>query len=218
MERFDVARARTYDASAGGNMPVKTREKPPGAGRSSFDLIDRERFFHELPVTKSTVLLDLGCGRGEYTIPIAQAIGPQGKVYGLDAWEEGIIELRRRVSDAELKNVKAMVADIKRGVPLENAKVDLCLMATVLHDLLQDNTGEVALREMARVLKPDGKLVIIEYKKVESDWGPPVAIRLSEQEVEETIRPFGFQKVRASEVGPYHYLFVASLGAPFASY
>jgi ubiquinone/menaquinone biosynthesis C-methylase UbiE len=83
---------------------------------------------------------------------------------------------------------------------------------TVLHDLLRDNTGEVVLRETARVLKPEGKLVIVEYKKIETPSGPPVTMRLSEQELGEITTRFGFRKERVSEVGAYHYLYIASIG------
>jgi ubiquinone/menaquinone biosynthesis C-methylase UbiE len=185
-------------------------QKPPGAGRSSFELIDRERFFRELPLNKSTVFLDLGCGRGEYAIPIAQAIGPEGKVYGVDAWTEGLAELSERASSLGLTNIETLAADVNRGIPLRDQMVDVAFMATVLHDLLRDNTGEVVLREAARVLKPDGKLVIVEYKKIETPSGPPVTMRLSEKEVGEIAARFGFRMDRVSEVGPYHYLFVAS--------
>jgi ubiquinone/menaquinone biosynthesis C-methylase UbiE len=186
--------------------------KPPGAGRSSFELIDRERFFRELPLGNSTVFLDLGCGRGEYTIPIAQAIGPEGKVYGVDAWEEGLTELRKRALSLGLKNIHALVADVNQGIPLGDQMVDIAFMATVLHDLLRDNTGEVVLREAARLLKPEGKLVIVEYKKIETPSGPPVSMRLSEQELGEITARFGFRREGVSEVGPYHYLFIASIG------
>ncbi len=85
-------------------------------------------------------------------------------------------------------------------------------MATVLHDLLLEGTGEVPLKEARRVLKPDGMLAIVVFKKVEDGPGPPLSIRLSDQEVEEVLKPFGFFKERVREVGLYHYLFIASIG------
>ena len=61
------------------------------------------------------------------------------------------------------------------------------------------------------MLKPKGKLVIVEYKKIETPSGPPVSMRLSEQELGEITARFGFSMDRVSEVGPYHYLFIASM-------
>jgi len=185
--------------------------KPPGAGHGTFELIDRARFFDGLGAGKSTVLLDIGCGRGDYTIALAEAIGPAGRIYAMDAWDEGLTQARERAARLELDNVKTLLADANKGIPLPDRSVDICLMATVLHDLLRESTGEVALRETARVLRPDGRLAVVEFKKAEDGHGPPVHIRLSEEEVKAVLASFGFEPGQASDIGPYHYLIVAPL-------
>jgi len=184
--------------------------KPPGAGHGTFGLIDRHRFFEELRIEESAVLLDVGSGKGDYTIALARAIGSAGCIYALDAWEEGLAQLTERVSRLGLENVRTVAADVNKGIPLLDGSVDICLMATVLHDLLREGTGEVALSETARVLKSGGRLAIVEFKKIEDGPGPPIGIRLSEKEVEGVVAPFGFKTERLSDVGPYHYLLIAS--------
>jgi ubiquinone/menaquinone biosynthesis C-methylase UbiE len=185
--------------------------KPLGAGHGTFDLIDRHRFFEELRVKKSTTVLDIGSGRGDYTIALAEAIGPAGSIYAVDAWEEGLARVRERASRLGFGNVRTLTADVNKGIPLPDRSIDICLMATVLHDLLREGTGEVALRETVRVLRPHGRLVIVEFKKVENGPGPPVRIRLSEKEAEEVLSAFGFNIDRVADIGPYHYLLIASL-------
>lgn len=185
--------------------------KPLGAGHGTFDLIDRERFFGGLPLGKSTVLLDLGCGRGDYAIALAEKIGPEGRVYALDAWQEGLAQVRERAAHRGLTNIETLRADVNKGIPLEDKTIDVCLMATVLHDLLREGTGETALRETARVLRPGARLAIVEFTKVEGGPGPPLHVRLSEEETEAKVTPFGFRKERVSGLGAYHYLFVASM-------
>jgi ubiquinone/menaquinone biosynthesis C-methylase UbiE len=185
--------------------------KPPGAGHGTFDLIDQRRFFEKLQVEKSTVLLDIGCGRGDYTIALAGLIGAAGRVYALDAWEEGLAQVSERAVRLGLDNVRTVLADANKGIPLPDRSVDICLMATVLHDLLRESTGEVALRETARVLRQDGSLAVVEFKKIEDGHGPPVHIRLSEEEVKAVLASFGFEPGQASDIGPYHYLIVAPL-------
>jgi len=61
-------------------------------------------------------------------------------------------------------------------------------------------------REVARILKPEGKLAIIEFKKIEGPPGPPLHIRLSQEEVDDFLSPFGFQLEKTEDIGPYHYL------------
>ena len=147
--------------------------KPPGAGHGTFEMIDRARFLEVLRPGKSTVLLDLGCGKGDYTIALAEVIGPAGLIYAMDAWEEGLARVGERAASLGLENVRTIFADANKGIPLPDDSVDICLMATVLHDLLRDGTGDVALRETARVLRPDGRLAVVEFKKTEDGMGPP---------------------------------------------
>jgi ubiquinone/menaquinone biosynthesis C-methylase UbiE len=184
--------------------------KPPGAGHGTFDLIDRSRFFEKLRVEKSTALLDIGCGRGDYTIALAEAISRTGQVYALDAWEDGLAQVRERAARQGLSNVRTIFADANKGIPLPDRSIDICLMATVLHDLLRESTGETVLWETARVLRADGRLAVVEFKKTEDGHGPPMRIRLSEQETEAVLTPFGFESGPAYDIGPYHYLIVAS--------
>ena len=184
--------------------------KPPGAGHGTFEFIDRRCFFEELRIEESAVLLDVGSGKGDYTIALAEVIGSAGCIYALDAWEEGLAQLTERALRLGLKNVRTIAADVNKAIPLPDGSVDICLMATVLHDLLREGTGEVALSETARVLKPGGRLAIVEFKKIEDGPGPPLRMRLSEKELEGVLAPFDFKTERVSDVGPYHYLFIAS--------
>ena len=55
-----------------------------------------------------------------------------------------------------------------------------------------------------------GQLAIVEFKKIEDGPGPPLRIRLSEKELEGVLAPFDFRTERVSDVGPYHYLLIAS--------
>ena len=182
------------------------RKKPPGAGKSSFDLVDAGRVFHELDLKRGSTFLDMGCGRGEYDIPISRIIGDEGLLYAVDLWEEGIATLVERCAAEGVRNVEAIVADVGKRIPIEDDTVDVCLMATVLHDLVVTRDSEGALKEARRILKFQGSLTIIEYKKIDGPPGPPIHIRLAPEEVETMAVPHGFAKGQVVEVGPYHYL------------
>ena len=115
-------------------------KKPKGAGRSSFDLLNSNLLLQELHLKKGDTFLDLGCGRGAYSIAAAERVGGEGLVYAVDLWEEGLETLKREASSKDLKQIKTFVADITTTrLPLEGGSVDLCFMATVLHDLV--NSG-----------------------------------------------------------------------------
>ncbi|OPY70214.1 MAG: Demethylmenaquinone methyltransferase [Syntrophorhabdus sp. PtaU1.Bin002] len=193
---------------------MSSGRKPHGAGRSTFELVDIDRVFQNLSLPLSAVFLDLGCGKGSYTIAAAKAMGPQGTVYGVDAWQEGLEELQKNATSEGFLNITTIHANLNEHIPLEDASVDVCFMAAVLHDLLRESPGEIALAEIARVLRTAGRLFIIEFKKIEEGPGPPLSVRLSPEDTERIITPFGFVKDRVIDVGPFHYLFAASLAKP----
>lgn len=187
-------------------MKNKKQEKVTGAGRSSFALVDKNKVFGELQLDGGISFLDLGCGRGEYAMIASEIVGNEGVVYGIDLWEEGINFLQEEASARGSKNIKAMVADAGKKIPLEDTSIDVCFMATVFHDLVLANTAEGALKEVFRVLKEGGVLAILEFKKIDGPPGPPLSSRLAPEEVEERVIPYGFEIVGLKEMGPYNYL------------
>jgi ubiquinone/menaquinone biosynthesis C-methylase UbiE len=187
-------------------MNGMSKTNPPGAGKSSFDLVDTARLFDEAGLGHGMTFLDLACGRGEYALAAAGKVGKEGVVYAVDLWEEGIAALKGQAFERGFRNVEARVADVGKGIPLEDACVDVCLVATVLHDLVQEGAADQALREVSRVLRPGGLLAVMEFKKIEGPPGPPLRIRLSEDDVRGLVFPHGFEERRVVEVGPYNYL------------
>jgi ubiquinone/menaquinone biosynthesis C-methylase UbiE len=179
--------------------------KPPGAGKSSFDLIDPGALWAELDLTPGITFLDLGSGQGNYALAAAEIIGPGGLVYAVDLWEEGIAALKRRAAQEGRGNLKALLAEAGK-IPLADMSVDVGFMATVLHDLVEAGTDAGALKELARVVKPGGRLAIVEFQKIDGPPGPPRHIRLDAEEVEKLVTPYGFSRQHTKKLGPYLYL------------
>ena len=180
--------------------------KPTGAGKSSFGLIDTAKFFHELDLEKETTFLDVACGRGNYSLAASDIIGKDSQVYAVDLWEEGVLSLKNEAASKGIQNIATFVSDVSQNIPVENDSVDVCLMATVLHDFVGDKVVRQVMKEIVRVMKSEGTLAIVEFKKKDGPPGPPKPIRLSPEEVVKIVSAFGFQQNRYTEVGPDNYL------------
>ena len=191
--------------------------KPTGAGKSSFDLIDVDKFFRELNLQKGISFLDVACGRGLYCLSAAEIIGEKGKVIGVDLWEEGIELLKAAAEEKDAGNINAFVSDAGKQFPVDDHSIDVCLMATVLHDFVEDKIDQAVLPEIVRVIKPGGILSIMEFMKIDGPPGPPRHIRLSPGQVDDLLTPFGFKREHFVEVGPYNYLmlFIAGVKKTF---
>ena len=186
--------------------------KPIAAGKSSFDLVDVAKVFAELNLKEGMAFLDVACGRGAYSLEASRYVGPEGHVYAVDLWEEGIAALKKELAAKAIRNVSAHVADVSRHIPVADQSIDTCLLATVLHDLISIRKAEGTLSEIRRVMKAGGTLAVIEFKKIEGPPGPPIAIRMTSEELIRTCRPFALAPIKTLDVGPYTYLTLFTRG------
>ena len=183
-----------------------SKQDPIGAGKSSFELIDVDVFFVELDLTSGMTVLDLACGRGAYSLAVSERIGPNGTVFAVDLWEDGIAMLNREAESRGIQNITARVADAGGHLPVEDGSIDICLMCTVLHDFVLDGNVDGVLAETVRILKPGGILAINEFEQIEGPPGPPITSRLSPAMVEKILSEYNFKKISRTAIGPYNYL------------
>lgn len=149
--------------------------------------------------------LDLGCGPGDYSLRALQLIGNSGIVYALDRNHDAIVDLRDKVVSEGLKNITAEVCDIAGPLPVKDDCVEICFISTVLHSLNLNDVEKTLFSEIRRVLKPDGRVTIIECKKEVQPFGPPMSMRISPEELEGTITQYGFERISLNDLG-YNYL------------
>ncbi len=188
---------------------MATKEKndtPIAAGKSSFELVDNALVFKELEIKGKRTFLDIACGVGRYSIAAAEIMGKDSMIYGIDLWEEGIVAIKKEIEAKGINNITAIAANVSEHIPVDDHSIDVCLMATVLHDLKLDGTDAGTLKETARVMKHGGTLGIVEFTKIDRKPGPPIHIRLTPDEVEKLVAPYGFMLKKTVEVGPQNYL------------
>jgi ubiquinone/menaquinone biosynthesis C-methylase UbiE len=112
-----------------------------------------------LPLGPTSVVADIGAGTGYYAFRIAAKV-PRGKVYAVEVQDEFIASLKSRQVKLALENV-TVVKGGNRSPNLPDAALDLAMMVDVYHELAYPRE---MLQAIHRALKPEGKLLLLEYR------------------------------------------------------
>ncbi len=164
-----------------------------------------EAILRDIGVKPGLTFIDVGCGAGFFTLPAARIIGPQGKVYGLDLQRDAIDEIRQKASIEGLANIDLKVGKAEE-ILMCRACADIVFLGIVLHDF--QSPSEV-LKNAHLMLKPDGKLVNLDWKKINMSFGPPLARRFDEATASRLIEQANFKIESVKDSGQYHYLITA---------
>jgi ubiquinone/menaquinone biosynthesis C-methylase UbiE len=119
-------------------------------------LITRSRLREALEPTPGERMLEIGPGTGYYTAELAEWIGAEGRLEIFDIQQEMLDHSMRRVGERGAENVRPTQGDA-RSLPYEDASFDAVVLVTVLGEIPDQ---DAALGEIARVLRPGGRLVV----------------------------------------------------------
>jgi len=151
------------------------------------------------------IFMDIGCGDGFFTIPAAELVGENGRVFAVDTDGVSVERLKLKAAEKGLKNVVASVGKAEETVFCEEC-ADIVFFSIVLHDF-RDPTK--VLQNAKRMVKLRGKLVNLDWKKKAMPFGPPKHIRFSEEEARKLICQEGFKIESITDQGKYFYLIIA---------
>jgi ubiquinone/menaquinone biosynthesis C-methylase UbiE len=164
-----------------------------------------EAILMEIDLRPGAVFADVGCGDGFFSVLAAQTVGKTGIVFALDSDPQAIARLQEKITHLGLQNIVATTGTAEKTVFCK-ACADVVFFSMVLHDF--EDVAQV-LSNAKKMLKPDGLLVDLDWKKAQMPFGPPFAIRFSEQDTMGLLKMTGFNTIKVKEVGPYHYLITA---------
>ena len=167
--------------------------------------LPNERVVGMLDLTGSETVVDYGAGSGVLSIPVARSL-PDGVVHAVDESPEMIEHLERRLAGSGLTNVRP---ELIRNNTLDLApdSVHRMLAVNLLHEVVREN----ALREMRRVLRPDGFALVVDWRAdVERETGPPADDSLTPEAGREMLEEAGFDVTAPrGEPFPYHFAYLA---------
>lgn len=185
----------------------KTCKKEHKNGVTSYEMQDPDLVFKNLNIKKGDVIIDLGCGAGDYSFHAAKLAGDNGKVYPCDKWPELKNKLTNKANKSGFKNIVPIDFDlIKDKYPFLDDSADFCFFMTVLHIPIIKKYSDYIFSEIRRVLKPDGTLAILNCKKEEMPFGPPIQMRLSPSQTDEIVSTQGFFRAKDEVDLGFNYL------------
>ena len=157
-----------------------------------------------LDLKPGMVVADIGAGSGYYTSRIARRVGPTGRVYATDI-QQGMIDiLDRRIKNEGLGNVTTILGGMD-DPRLPPASIDLAIMVDVYHELQQP---QLFLQRLKPAFKPNGRLVLLEFRKED----PKVPIlevhKMSVAEVKQELEAEGFVIDKVIDVLPWQHIIV----------
>ena len=136
-------------------------------------------------------MLEVGPGTGYYTLDVAEWVGPGGSVDILDLQQEMLDHTMRRAGERGLANITPTQSDAT-AMPYEDGTYDAAYLVTVLGEIPDQ---DAALRELARVLKPGGRLVVGEL------LGDPHYVTLSALRLRAAAAGLSFERRSGSALG-----------------
>ncbi len=193
--------------------PVTKRPIAGVMGMGGADWLTRpERAAEEHPeealdaigILSGSVVGDVGAGVGYFTEKLARRVGANGKVYANDIQPEMLAQLRKNMAKVGIGNVQTVVgAEDDPHLPANT--LDLVLLVDVYHEF---SKPQAMLRHLRESLKPNGRLVLLEYRKED----PNVPIReehkMTVKQVQTELEPEGFRFEKSIETLPQQHILI----------
>jgi predicted methyltransferase len=164
-----------------------------------------DQIMDALAIADGSTVADIGAGAGWFTIRLARRVGPHGRVYAEDIQRQMLEAIRRRISREGLQNVETRLGQASNPNLPEEA-FDAVLVVDVYPEVEDRVTF---LKNVAKSLKPNGRIGIVNYKPGQGGPGPvgSEGVRVDAASVEADAAAAGLRVVSRAML-PYQYLLV----------
>ncbi len=158
----------------------------------------------EFGVEHGMIVADFGAGSGAYTRALADAVGDTGTVYAIDIQSDLLRKLHNDATKNAVHTIEILCVDLekKESTKLRTHSVDRVLISNTLFQLEDKNAP---LIEARRILKPHGKLIIIDWTESFRGLGPPKHHVVPQEVARTCAEAVGFTFEREFKAGAHHY-------------
>jgi len=163
-----------------------------------------DQIMDAMGIADASVVGDIGAGSGWFTIRLARRVGPRGLVYAEDVQKEMINAISRRVGREGFNNVRAVLG-LGNDPRLPASSLDAVLMVDSYHEV-EDRVSMLA--NLAKALKPAGRLAIVDFRLDGTGPGPDPEERVSPDVVVNDATKAGLRLIRQEPFLPYQYFLI----------
>jgi ubiquinone/menaquinone biosynthesis C-methylase UbiE len=155
-------------------------------------------------IQSGSTVADIGAGSGYFTLRMARLVGPTGKVYANDI-QQGMLDIiRKRLTEERITNVTLVLGETA-DPKLPPSSIDMALMVDVYHEVQEP---QAMLRRIREALKPDGRLVLLEYRKDDPTIPIIPSHKMSVEEARLEVEHEGFTLASVIEELPRQHILV----------
>jgi arsenite methyltransferase len=163
-----------------------------------------DQIMDAMGIADASIVADIGAGSGWFTIRLARRVGPQGLVYAEDVQQEMINAISRRVGREGLANVRPVLG-LKNDPRLRLNAFDAILVVDAYHEV-EDRVA--MLSSLARALKPQGRIGVVDFKLDGTGPGPAPEERVSPDVVVKDAKEAGLRLIRNEAFLPFQYFLI----------
>lgn len=158
----------------------------------------------DLNIEEGMNIADFGAGSGYMVFPAAEMVGKKGLIYALDVNKTVIAHLQKEAKQKNFSNIKTIWTNLEmvNRNPIKPNAVDLVLIVNML---FESTKYYEIIKEACRILKPAGRVVIIDWIKQATPFGPSLDERVNLEKLKQTAYSLGLNKIKEFEPCPYHF-------------
>ncbi|WP_190369524.1 class I SAM-dependent methyltransferase [Anabaena sp. FACHB-1237] len=156
-------------------------------------------------------IADIGSGPGYYTFKFSEAVGPNGKVFGIDTVKDHVNFVSKVASKYKLNNIDFVYLPKADNIGVAENQVDLAYMCSLYHIIYTVTLQEVQeryLNSLKKALKPDGRFVVVDNALVEKGTLPYHGPYIAKELVISQLEQYGFRLEKEYQFIPQRYILI----------
>ncbi len=170
------------------------------------DVLDAKALLQRAGVGVGMTVADFGVGReGSFLLAAGHMVTARGTVYALDVVQDILRFVEEMANSAGVQNVTTVWTDLEMYGAAERVKDESVDVGILANTLFQSTQKEAMVKECMRMMKTGGTLLMVDWKPVNTAFGPPAEQRVGPDEMKQIVHTVGGTIIESFEAGEYHW-------------